>query len=105
MHLKEAGDAWTHVPYSHILSQFSFPTTSEQLTPRTDGKVGEPHKQKEEVLIMKCVRTHRAKDDAIHLNFYFGRDETKIFRITLEKRLHDGCKGIKKESHLECKHF
>lgn len=32
-HLKEAGDDWTHVPYSQILPQFCLPTTSEQLTP------------------------------------------------------------------------
>lgn len=32
-HLKEAGDTWTHVPFSQILSQFCLPTTSEQLTP------------------------------------------------------------------------
>lgn len=34
--VKEVGDTWMHVPFSQILWQFSFPMTSEQLTPKTN---------------------------------------------------------------------
>lgn len=39
MHLKEAGDTRTHLPFWQIWSQFSFPMTSEQFTPKRETEV------------------------------------------------------------------
>lgn len=71
MHLKEPGNTRTHVPFSQILSQFSFPTISEQLTPKTNGNSVDYYTEtyRGYVLIMKFVCMNKATADAIYLNF------------------------------------
>lgn len=74
MHLKGAGNTWTHVPFSQILSQFSFPTTSEQFTPKTNGNSVDYYTEtqrlkKRYAWVMKFKCMHKAIAYAILFEF------------------------------------